>query len=133
LDPIVEAYRICKVDGEKGVLLLAGFSETASKPMDLGATDVKCRCITLLSCDSFESFQKILRRRKGFTRSNEKNEGFAYFTQGVTKAEIDRFYLGSLFEYNIQNDNKSWFDWLEFAKTRTNEKIGAAGKRFNMI
>lgn len=121
LDPIVDTYWGCRtVDGD-GVLLFADFTGTKSAPFDLGATDLKCRCFTVLGCDTLKHFREVVRQRKGFTRT--KTEGFAYFTvDPVPIAPATKFWIGSLFEYPERNDFESWFDSLEFAVKRTNQK-----------
>ena len=125
LDPLVDAYHGSNNEHTRdGVLAFAGFS-------DLAATDLKCRCFTVFSCDSLRHFHEVLRTRKGFTRTDR--EGFAYFVQGLYFDIVDRLYLGSLFEYNVRNDNESWFPCLEFAVQRTNAKLKAARAGFTII
>lgn len=125
LDPIVDAYHGSHNEHTRdGVLAFAGFS-------DLLATDLKCRCFTVFSCDSLRHFHEIVRKRKGFTRT--ETEGFAYFVQGLYFDIADRLYLGSLFEFNERNDNQSWFPCLEFAVKRTNAKLKAARANFSTI
>jgi hypothetical protein len=131
LDPVVDRYWGCRTHHGEGVLLFAGFENTVSTPLDLGATNLQCRCLTVLSCDSFNSFHEVVRKRKGFTRT--ETEGFAYFVDGVYFAVVDRFYLGSLFEFPKQNDFKPWFEALEFAVSRTNTKLKAARANFKVI
>ena len=131
LDPVVDSYWGCRTEHGEGILLFAGFENTASTPLDLGATDVQCRCLTVLSCESFNSFHEIVRKRKGFTRTD--TEGFAYFVQGLYFAIVDRLYLGSLFEFPKENAFKPWFEALEFAVSRTNAKLHAARAQFKLI
>jgi hypothetical protein len=125
LDPIVDAYHGSRNEHTRdGVLAFAGFS-------DLLAVDLKCRCLTVLSCDSLRHFHEIVRKRKGFTRT--ETEGFAYFVQGLYFDMADRLYLGSLFEFNERNDFRPWFPCLEFAASRTSKKLAAARANFSLI
>ena len=130
LDPVVDTYHGCTTTEGPGLLLFADFQNTAipaAKPpipaMDLGATNLQCRCFTFLGCESFEHFHSILRKRKGFTRT--ETEGFAYFTTALSDGRFSRQYIGSLFEFPERNDFKSWFPSLEFALKRTNQKLAA--------
>ena len=131
IDPVVERYWGCRTAHGDGVLLFAGFQNTASTPLDLGGINLQCRCLTVLSCESFNSFHEIVRSRKGFKRT--ETEGFAYFVKGLYFHLVDRLYVGSLFEFNKQNDFKPWFEALEFAVSRTNTKLSAARAGFTII
>jgi hypothetical protein len=99
--------------------------------MDLGATDLQCRCFTIIACETFDHFHAILRKRKGFTRT--ETEGFAYFTSDLSFNTFPRLFIGSLFEFPERNDFKSWFSSLEFAKKRTNQKLAAMREKCRFI
>src|SRR5690242_19444995 len=64
-DPLVDEYWGCDTVEGAGLLIKAGFENTQSSPLDLGATNIQCRCISLCSCESFDHFHGILRKRKG--------------------------------------------------------------------
>jgi len=36
-----------------------------SQSTDLGATNIQCRCFTVIACETFDHFHQILRKRKG--------------------------------------------------------------------
>jgi hypothetical protein len=131
LDPVVDTYWGCNTIEGPGVLLFAGFENTDNQPFDLGATNIQCRCFTVIACETFDHFQQILRKRKGFKRT--ETEGFAYFTSDLSDIRFVRLYIGSLFEFPERNDFKSWFPSLEFAKTRTNQKLAAMGNKCRII
>jgi len=130
-DPVADTYWGCRVvEHGDGVLMFADFINSKSQPLDLGATNLQCRCLTILSCDSFSHFHEVVRKRKGFTRTD--SEGFAYFMDSLYIKPVDRLYLGSIFEYNVRNDNKSWFPCLEFAVSQTNKKLVKVGPVFKL-
>ena len=131
LDPVVDAYFACQTLEGPGLLLFADFQNSSSQPMDLGATNIRCRCLTLLGCETFSHFHPILRKRKGFART--ETDGFAYFTSDVTSNQTFRLYIGSLFEFPERNDFKSWFPSLEFAKSKCNQKMAAVGEKSHLI
>ena len=110
--------------------MFADFKNSKSQPLDLGATNLQCRCLTVLSCDSFSHFHEVVRKRKGFTRTD--SEGFAYFMDSLYIKPVDRLYFASLFEYNVRNDNKSWFPWLEFGVSQTNKKLVKMAPQFKL-
>jgi hypothetical protein len=129
-DPVEDAYWGCNTDHGNGVLMFADFQNSSSQPLDLGATDLQCRCLTVMSCDSFAHFHEVLRKRKGFARTDV--DGFAYFVDSLYFKPMDRLYFASIFEYNVRNDNKSWFPCLEFALNRTNKKLLKMGPQFKV-
>jgi hypothetical protein len=130
-DPVADTYWGCRIiDHGDGVLMFADFQNSKSKPLDLGATNLQCRCLTVLSCDSFSHFHEVVRKRKGFTRTD--SEGFAYFMDSLYIKPVDRLYFGSMFEYNVRNDNKSWFPCLEFAVSQTNKKLVKMAPQFKL-
>ena len=129
-DPVADPYWGCKTDHGDGVLMFADFINSKSQPLDLGATNLQCRCLTVLSCDSFAHFHEVVRKRKGFTRTD--SEGFAYFMDSLYIKPVDRLYFASLFEYNVRNDNKSWFPWLEFGVSQTNKKLVKMAPQFKL-
>jgi hypothetical protein len=140
LDPIVDAYWGCTTVEGPGLLLFAGFENTPPlpppfisppQPMDLGATNIQCRCFSVLGCETFDHFHSILRTRKGFTRT--ETEGFAYFTTDISNNRLWRLYIGSLFEFPERNDFKPWFPYLEFAVKRTNQKLAALREKYRLI
>jgi hypothetical protein len=113
------------------MLLYADFQNSSADPMDLGATDLKCRCFTVLACETFDHFHSVLRRRKGYKRT--ETEGFAYFTTAITTPRAYRVFLTSLMEYPERNDFKPWGPSLEFAVKRANQKLTALGDKFRII
>jgi hypothetical protein len=134
LDPVVDTYFGCTTVEGPGLLLFADFQNTAippSPPMDLGATNIQCRCFSVLGCETFDHFHSILRTRKGFTRT--ETEGFAYFTTDISNNRLWRLYIGSLFEFPERNDFKPWFPYLEFAVKRTNQKLAALREKYRLI
>jgi hypothetical protein len=134
IDPVVDTYWGCNTIEGPGVLLFADFQNTSTPTLpsvDLGATDIQCRCFTIIACETFDHFHSILRTRKGFTRTD--TEGFAYFTSELSDIRFVRLYIGSLFEFPERNDFKSWFPSLEFAKSRTNQKLAAMANKCRMV
>lgn len=104
-------------DGEGETLLLwAGWEDTISNPMDLGATDPLCRCWCIFSCSTRLHYWKIVRRMKNWRRT--ETDRFAYFTTSVSYPLTTWAWLRAVFEYSVQNDNRSWYPSLEWAKRR---------------
>jgi len=148
--PIADTYWGCKTVHGDGVLLFADFQNTPFLPplpppfppfppipsvsaMDLGATNLQCRCFTLCGCDTLKHFHEIVRKRKGFTKSG--NEGFAFFTVGaVPIAPATKFWLSSLLEFPERNDFQPWSASLDFAVKRTNQKAAFDRKfKYNFV
>jgi hypothetical protein len=113
-------------DGEgRGLALWAGWEDTASMPMDLGATDPVCRCFCHFGCSSYVHTYPILRRRKGWTRTD--TERFAYFTRRPSYPGTTQAWLEALLIYPRRNDNQSWYDSLQWTVQRANRILGARG------
>ena len=129
--PVADAYWGLKVEGKDGLLLFADFQKSRAAPNDLGATDIQCRCVTLLACETFDHFHPILRKRKGHKRT--ETDGFAFFTSELFYPVHARFWLSSLLEYPVRNDFQSWKASLDFAVKRSNEKIAAHGDKNRII
>src|SRR5258705_5611655 len=63
LDPVVDTYWGCTTVHGPGVLLFADFQNTATPTFpstDLGATNIQCRCFTVIACETFDHFNQIL-------------------------------------------------------------------------
>jgi hypothetical protein len=114
--PMAEKYWASR-DGEGETLLLwAGWTDTISNPMDLGATDPLCRCWCIFSCSTQTHFWSIIRQRKEWKRT--ATDRFAYFTTNVSYPLTTWAWLRSVFEYSQPNDYQSWYPSLEWAKRR---------------
>jgi hypothetical protein len=129
--PLADAYWGCKVEGRDGLLLHAGFENSRAAPNDLGATDIKCRCFSVIGCETFDHFHKILRNRKGHKRTD--TDGFAFFTTAISDSRCFRVWMSSLLEYPVRNDFQSWKASLDFAVKRSNEKLAAMGASYRII
>jgi len=104
-------------DGEGETLLLwAGWQETISAPMDLGATDLQCRCWCIFSCSTQLHYWRIVRRLKNWRRT--ETDRFAYFTTSVSYPLTAWAWLRAVLEYSVRNDYQSWYPSLEWAKRR---------------
>ena len=119
-------------DGEgNGLLLWAGWEDTISDPMDLGASTLRCRCLCLFSCSTRTHYWRIVRRRKNWRRTD--TEGFAYFTNGVSYPLTAWAWLRAVFEYSRRNDYESWYPSLEWARVRCTAILGEEGYRYGIF
>ena len=109
-------------DGEDGSLLLwAGWENTISAPMDLGATDLQCRCFCVFACSTFKHNWPILRKRKGWTRTD--TDRFAYFCTSESDGLSVPCWLTALFTYPQRNDFESWYPSLQWSRDRATSLI----------
>ena len=104
------------------VLLQAGWEGTVTDPLDLGATDLKCRVFCHFGCESYAHYRGILRKRKGWQKS-ENVDRFAYFTSDLSVSITGPFWLYYLFTYDKFNAGKPWEPSLEEARKKTNGRI----------
>jgi hypothetical protein len=104
------------------VLLQAGWKETVTKPMDLGATDLKCRIFCHFGCSAYQHYRSILRDRKNWKKSGN-TDWFAYFTHGLSVSITGPFWLYYLLTYDQFSAGKPWEPSLEYARIKTNARI----------
>ena len=110
------------------LLLVADWNKSISTPMDLGATNIQCKCSTFLGCSTLKHWQPIVRGRKGFKQSGP--EGFAYFVDRVSDSTVDPIWIANWFKFRDRNDFESWEPSLEFSRTRCNKTLTAVGAGF---
>ncbi len=112
------------------LLLWAGWENTASAPMDLGATDLRCRCFCHFGCSTKKHNWRIVRERKNWRRTD--TDRFAYFTTGSSYGITTKLWLRAWLEYPRQNAFESWYRSLEWAKRRCNQYLRAEGFRYSV-
>jgi hypothetical protein len=113
------------------LLLWAGWTGTVSDPMDLGATNLACRCFCHYGCDTFLHNHKIIRYRKGWRRTAD--DRFAYFTTGTVDLPIELYWIRALFNYPHRNDYQTWYPSLQWAVGRVNSYLAGQNRRYRVI
>ena len=109
-------------DGEgQNLLLWAGWDGTTSAPMDLGATDLQCRCFCHFGCSTYLHNWRVVRELKAWQRTAD--ERFAYFTTAPSPGPSVTHWLRALFSYPRRNDFESWYPSLQWARSRANQLI----------
>lgn len=104
------------------VVLHAGWEKTASTPMDLDATTIKCRVFCHFGCSSLQHYREILRNRKSFKKVGN-SDNFAYFTSGLSFSFTGPHFLFHLLTYDKFNAGKPWEPSLEHARKKANLDI----------
>ena len=128
--PLAAKYWMFGSGAEESILLNAGWDQSSSAPMDLGATKLSCRCFCHFGCSTYVHNWPIVRQRKGWTRTSD--DRFAYFTQRPAYSLTVPVWLRGLFEYPRRNDYDSWFASLEWAARRTNQLLVALCPRYGL-
>jgi len=113
------------------VVLNAGWEETATDPMDLGATNLRCRVFMHLGCSSFKHNYRILRFRKNWQRTD--TDRFAYWTTASSNGFTLVHWLHRLLTYPTYNAFGSWRSSLRYAVRRTNRDLRREGYRYRII
>ena len=118
-------YWGCTVDGQRGILLVAGWEETTNAPYDLGATDIQCKVFCHFGCSSRLHYWKIVRdgHYKDWRRDVPPTDRFAYFTTNPADYRGYCFWLTSLLKYPEANNYQSWWHSLEYAKRHANRLL----------
>jgi hypothetical protein len=106
------------------IVLHAGWSGTINDPMDLGATQMRCRCFCHFGCSSRLHFWDIVRRSeyKGWQRSGPPMERMAYFTTAPADHR-SIFWIYALLDYSQPNNASHWWDSCQYAKNRANRML----------
>jgi len=104
------------------VVLHAGWQGTATKPMELGKTNLKCRVFCHFGCSSYQHFRTILRHRKNWQKAGNTDK-FAYFTTDIAYGITASFWLHRLLTYDKYNAFKPWEPSLEYARRRANADL----------
>ncbi len=112
------------------VLLWAGWENTVSAPMDLGATNLRCRCFCHFGCSSKVHNWRIVRERKNWRRTD--TDRFAYFTTAPSQTVTAKVWLQALFEYSQPNGFQSWHRSLEWARVRGTQLLRSRGLRYSI-
>lgn len=115
---------------ERHAVLYAGWTKTVSSPMDVGATDVKCRVLCLFGCSTQMHFAKILRDRKQWQQQGD--DGYALFTTDTAFNDIAGFFIYHLMTYGKFNAKQSIKDLLEYAKNHANTDLANAGRGYRV-
>jgi len=126
--PLASAYWGYGSGAAASILLYAGWENTRSAPMDLGATNLRCRCLCLFGCSTFRHNWRVLRERKAWTRT--ETERFAYFNTAPSKSFTTPCWLTALFTYPQRNDGQSWYPSLQWARERASNLIRAKARYF---
>lgn len=104
------------------VLLQAGWEQTVCGPLDLGASDLKCRIFCHLGCESFMHYRKILRFEKGWKKKGSTDR-LAYFTNDLSVSITGPFLLYYWLTYDHFNAGKPWEPSIEYARLKANARI----------
>lgn len=119
--PLAEEYWGYTDREGAAILLHAGWQNTISAPMDLGATTLNCRCFCHFGCSTFRHNWRILRHRCGWRRT--ETDHFAYFTTAPSTGIGVPCWITALFQYPRRNDYESWYPSLQWARERASNLI----------
>lgn len=113
------------------LVLRAGWENTATYPLDLGATDLRCRVFVHMGCSTFKHNYRILRFGKNWQRTD--NDRFAYWTTAPSNGVTLVHWLHRLLTYPTYNAFQSWRESLRYAVQRTNRDLRREGFRYRLI
>jgi len=130
-----DTYYGFKKGPEDHILVKAGWDGTVNKPNDLGATDLKCLVFCHFGCSSAVHYWDIVRRKeyKGWERPKPPTEKYAYFTKVPTDKRVTNWWLYYILSYDKKNNGEPWWDSLQWAKKKANQKLHRIGEAYNII
>ena len=119
---------------EINILLRAGWENTRSTPLDLGATELNCKVFCHFGCSSKIHFWPIVRNSeyKNWVRDVPPTNKFAYFTTASADYKCTYYWLYSILNYNQENNYQSWWNSVEYAKRETNRLLRADRTRYQI-
>jgi hypothetical protein len=111
--------------GKVNLLFHAGWSESAADPLDLGATEMRCRCFCHFGCSSRLHFREILRGAgyKEWQRADPPTDQFAYFTTATSNSRGTILWLYHWLTCNLEIDDSSWWESLKYAVDKANAAL----------
>lgn len=121
--------------GKTNLLFHAGWSETLSSPMDMGATDIRCRCFCHFGCSSRLHFREIIRggSYKDWQRDDPNpTENFAYFTTATSNLYGTLYWLYYVLSYDQPSAGQSWWGSLSFARNRANARLTRERRNYQL-
>jgi len=106
--------------GKLHLVIRAGWTKTATSPMDLGATTPQSRVFCHFGCSSLRHNQPILRQKqwKGWRQSGDT--AYAYFTTNSSYEWTAPIWLYHLFTYPVYNAFLPWGPSLAYTVAQTN-------------
>ncbi len=116
---------------ERHVVCHAGWTKTVSDPMDLGATQIRCRAYCVFSCSTQMHYAKIVRDRKGWKQQGD--EGYAFFTTDPAAMDIAPSWIYHMMTYKKFSAGKPWKDLLDYTKNMTNIDLANAGRSYRVV
>lgn len=122
--------------GEAGkphkVVLHAHWNQSMSDPLDLGATNMRCKVFCHFGCSSFHHNYHVLRFLKGWKRTED--DRFAYWTTAPPiHVNLPSRWIYYVCAYNKNNAFKNWGPSLLYALQQTRGYIQKTGGRYNII
>lgn len=114
------------------LVLHAGWENTVSAPMDLGATEMKCRVFCHFGCSSQRHFRPIVVDHKNFKQVDDTDQ-FSFFTSNLAAGFTVTMWLFHLLTFPKYNAFKPWKESLEYARANTNDEIPPRTALWNSI
>jgi hypothetical protein len=111
------------------IVLRAGWENTTTAPLDLGATNMQCRVFCHFGCDTLKHNRAILRERKNWQQSG--NEAYAYFTSTISYDLSAINWIRYWMTWGQWNAFQSWKPSLDHAKQQTNAWLAQQPPPYN--
>jgi len=112
------------------VVLFAGFEDTTTTPLDLGATDMKARLFGHFGCSTLKHNQKVVQDLKGYKLEDDKR--YSIFTTDLSNGTEVVLYFYHLLTCPEASRGGAWKASVEYAIQKTNADLGANGERHRL-
>jgi hypothetical protein len=113
------------------LILRAGWTDTTTKPHEIGAHDPTCRVFCHFGCSTFKHNYRIVRKQKGWVR--EGNDRYAYWLTNLADGRETVYWLHHILTYKKFNAFESWEPSLKYAVQKTNRDLLRDGERYRVI
>jgi hypothetical protein len=119
--------------GDRGphLVMRAGWTNTVSAPMDLGATNMRCRVFCHFGCSTQRHNYRILREFKNWQQTDDDH--YAYWTTAPSDLKVARFWVYHVLTYPTFNAFQPWRDSLDYALRRTNRDLRNVSETYQII
>jgi hypothetical protein len=114
----------------KFVVLFAGFEETTTAPLDLGATDMKARLFGHFGCSTLKHNRDVVVALKGYEL--EDDQRYSIFTTDLSNGTEVVLYFYHLLSCPEPSRGGAWKASVEYAIQKTNSDLGANGERHRL-
>ena len=115
------------------VVLHAGWENTATTPLDLGATTLRCKAFGHFGCSTYVHNYPIVRERKGWQQTD--TDRFSFFLSKVAYNTVPHRFIYHLLTYGRETAFKPemWASLFRYVVGKVNRELRREGYDFRVV